>query len=201
MGQGSNWKFDFHWSTAAGGGGGITNTICDSKTATEKAIKKVQWDYSAFQYATAVSTVIMADDVTGIGIADDVLIPAIYGYAAYEFMTENMVKRQEQQIIRLSQKNRPGDGFLYQLKVKKDGFYKNVRTNSLIYMKQGDLWKYGETTQGKKRYNSSSYEAAYFEMHPLFYGTKTEILIQEKIMLYWYYFQNGQLPPGNKRFQ
>ena len=201
VGQGSNWKFDFHWSTAAGGGGGITNTICDSKTATEKAIKKVQWDYSAFQYATAVSTVIMADDVTGIGIADDVLIPAIYGYAAYEFMTENMVKRQEQQIIRLSQKNRPGDGFLYQLKVKKDGFYKNVRTNSLIYMKQGDVWKYGETTQGKKRYNSSSYEAAYFEMHPLFYGTKTEILIQEKIMLYWYYFQNGQLPPGNKRFQ
>ena len=201
VGQGSNWKFDFHWSTAAGGGGGITNTICDSKTATEKAIKKVQWDYSAFQYATAVSTVIMADDVTGIGIADDVLIPAIYGYATYEFMTENMLKRQEQQIIRLSQKNRPGDGFLYQLEVKKDGFYKNVRTNSLIYMKQGDVWKYGETTQGKKRYNSSSYEAAYFEMHPLFYGTKTEILIQEKIMLYWYYFQNGQLPPGNKRFQ
>ena len=201
VGQGSNWKFDFHWSTAAGGGGGITNTICDSKTATEKAIKKVQWDYSAFQYATAVSTVIMADDVTVIGIADDVLIPAIYGYATYEFMTENMLKRQEQQIIRLSQKNRPGDGFLYQLKVKKDGFYKNVRTNSLIYMKQGDVWKYGETTQGKKRYNSSSYEAAYFEMHPLFYGTKTEILIQEKIMLYWYYFQNGQLPPGNKRFQ
>ena len=143
----------------------------------------------------------MADDVTGIGIADDVLIPAIYGYATYEFMTENMLKRQEQQIIRLSQKNRPGDGFLYQLEVKKDGFYKNVRTNSLIYMKQGDVWKYGETTQGKKRYNSSSYEAAYFEMHPLFYGTKTEILIQEKIMLYWYYFQNGQLPPGNKRFQ
>ena len=201
VGQGSNWKFDFHWSTAAGGGGGITNTICDSKTAIEKAIKKVQWDYSAFQYATAVSAVIMTDDATGIGVADDVLIPAIYGYAAYEFMTENMVKRQEQQIIRLSQKNRPGDGFLYQLKVKKDGFYKNVRTNSLIYMKQGDVWKYGETTQGKKRYNSSSYEAAYFEMHPLFYGTKTEILIQEKIMLYWYYFQNGQLPPGNKRFQ
>ena len=35
----------------------------------------------------------------------------------------------------------------------------------------------------------------------LFYGTKTEILIQEKIMLYWYFFEHGQLPPGNKIFK
>lgn len=90
---------------------------------------------------------------------------------------------------------------MYQLEVKKDGFYRNVRTNSLVYMKQGDVWKYGETIQGKGRYNSNSYEATNFEMQPIFYGTKTEILIQEKIMLYWYFFQNGQLPPGNKRFQ
>lgn len=82
VGQGSNWKFDFHWSTAAGGGGGISNTVYDSKIATDKAIRNAQWDYSAFQYATAISTVIMADDVTGIGIADDILIPAIYSYAA-----------------------------------------------------------------------------------------------------------------------
>lgn len=40
-----------------------------------------------------------------------------------------------------------------------------------------------------------------FKMERLFYGTKTEILIQEKIMLYWYFFEHGQLPPGNKRFQ
>lgn len=201
VGQGSNWKFDFHWSTAAGGGGGISNVVYDSKTATDKAIRNAQWDYSAFQYATAISTVIMADDVTGIGIADDVLIPVIYSYAAYEFMTENMLKRQEQQITRLAQKNRPGDGMLYQLEANKDGFYRNVRTNSLIYMKEGEVWKYGETIQGTNRYDKNSYEMTNFRMRPLFYGTKTEILIQEKIMLYWYYFQNGQLPPGNKRFQ
>ena len=40
-----------------------------------------------------------------------------------------------------------------------------------------------------------------FGMVRLFYGTKTEILIREKIMLYGYFFEHGQLPPGNKRFQ
>ena len=95
----------------------------------------------------------------------------------------------------------PEEGYLYQLEVLQDGYYRNVRTNSMVYMKQGDVWKYGETTQGKGCYSRTSYEATHFKMQPLFYGTKTEILIQETIMLYWYYFQNGQLPPGNKRFQ
>ena len=170
VGQGSNWKFDFHWSTAAGGGGGISNTVYDSKTVTDKAIRNAQWDYSAFQYATAISTVLMSDDATGIGIADDILIPAIYTYAAYEFMTENMVKRQELQIARLSRKNRPGNGFLYQLEVLEDGYYNNVRTNSRVFMKQGDVWKYGETTQGENRYDKNSYELTHFRMQPLFYG-------------------------------
>ncbi len=71
----------------------------------------------------------------------------------------------------------------------------------MVYMKQGDVWKYGETTQGDKRYDQKSYEKNNFEMVRLFYGTKTEILIQEKIMLYWYFFEHGQLPPGNKRFK
>ena len=201
VGAGSNWKFNFHWTTAAGGGGGISNSTYDPEAAVDRAITKAQWDYSAFQYAATVSTVIMADDATGIGVADDVLIPIIYSFVAYEFITENMAKRQEQQITRLSLKNRPGDGFLYQLVAKNDGFYTNVRTNSSVYMKKGEVWKYGETIQGKERYGKESYEAMNFDMKPLFYGSKTDILIQEKIMLYWYYSEHGQLPPGNKRFQ
>ena len=71
----------------------------------------------------------------------------------------------------------------------------------MVYMKKGDVWKYGETIQGEKRYNKDSYEAGNLKMRRLFYGSKTDILIQEKIMLYWYYSEHGQLPPGNKRFQ
>lgn len=101
----------------------------------------------------------------------------------------------------MSQKNRPGNGSLYQLVAKNDGFYTNVRTNSTVYMKKGEVWKYGETIHGDKRYSPNSYERTNFDRQDLFYGTKTEILIQEKIMLYWYYFEHGQLPPGNKRFK
>ena len=50
----------------------------------------------------------------------------------------------------------------------------------MVYMKKGDVWKYGETTQGEKRYSDNSYENTNFNMKPIFYGTKTEILIQEK---------------------
>ena len=202
IGGGSKLKFDFHWSTAAGGGGGISNVVSDSKTATDKAIRNAQWDYSAYHYASVISAGLLADDPTLIGVYDDILIPAVFACAAvYEFMTEDMLKRQDQQIERLSRKERPGDGFLYQLEVQQDGFYRNVRTNTMVYMKQGDVWKYGETTQGDKRYNRNSYENINFKMVKLFNGTKTEILIQEKIMLYGYFFEHGQLPPGNKRFQ
>ena len=68
-------------------------------------------------------------------------------------------------------------------------------------MKKGEVWKYGETIQGDKRYPSNSYERQNFNRQDLFYGTKTEILIQEKIMLYWYFFEHGKLPSGNKRFK
>ena len=55
-------------------------------------------------------------------------------------------------------------------------------------MKEGDVWKYGETIQGDKRYSKSMLDNNHLHMTPLFDGTKTEILIQEKIMLYWYFF-------------
>ena len=51
-----------------------------------------------------------------------------------------------------------------------------------------------------KTYTNNSYENTNFNMKPIFYGTKTEILIQEKIMLIRYFVEHQQLPPGNKRF-
>lgn len=199
VGKGSNWKFDFHWTTVAGGGGSVTNSTYDADAA-DKAIKKAQWDYSAFQHATAISVGLAVDDITGVGVADNVLIPVAYGVAAFGVMTEHLYKKQEKQIERLALKDRPGNGFTYQLEAITDGYYKNVRTNKMVYLKEGEVWKYGETTQGEKRYSKSSYEKTQFKMQPIFYGTKTEILIQEKIMLFWYFAEHHQLPPGNKRF-
>ena len=40
-----------------------------------------------------------------------------------------------------------------------------------------------------------------FKMDPVFYGSKTEILIYEKKMLIEYYYKHHELPPGNKIFK
>lgn len=37
--------------------------------------------------------------------------------------------------------------------------------------------------------------------NPYFFGNQTEILIQEKIMIYGYTMKYGTLPPGNKIFK
>ena len=111
VGKGSNWKFDFHWTTTAGGGG----------------IKKAQWDYSAFQHATAISVGLAVDDITGVGVADNVLIPVVYGVAAFGVFADNVLSKQEEQMQRLALKDRPGNGFTYELLAKQDGYYRNVR--------------------------------------------------------------------------
>ena len=70
----------------------------------------------------------------------------------------------------------------------------------MVYLKAGEVWKYGETTQGEKRYKKDSYEQN-FKMDPVFYGSKTEILIHEKKLLIEYFYKYRKLPPGNKIFK
>ena len=140
------------------------------------------------------------DDITGVGVADNVLIPVVYGVAAFGVFADNVLSKQEEQMQRLALKDRPGNGFTYELLAKQDGYYRNVRNNEMVYMKKGDVWKYGETTQGEHRYSRNSYEQN-FKMDPVFYGSKTEILIYEKKMLIEYYYKHHELPPGNKIFK
>ena len=102
---------------------------------------------------------------------------------------------------RLALKDRPGNGFTYQLEATKNGYYRNVRNNEMVYLKAGDVWKYGETTQGEKRYSKLQLENENLYMRPIFHGSKTEILIYEKKMLIEYYYRHNELPPGNKIFK
>ena len=200
VGKGSNWKFDFHWTTTAGGGGSVTNSTYDADAA-DKAIKKAQWDYSAFQHATAISVGLAVDDITGVGVADNVLVPVVYGVATIGFLADNVLSKQEEQMQRLALKDRPGDGFTYKLVAAKNGYYRNVRKNEMVYLNAGDVWKYGETTQGEKRYSKAKLKNNNLEMEAIFHGSKTEILIYEKKMLIEYYYKHKELPPGNKIFK
>lgn len=202
LGAGTDWKYNFHWSTAGGGGGGITNSTFNPQKSVDEAIQKAQWDYTAYQYASY-SLVLMADDATGIGVLNDPLIPLAYGVATMGFiyMNQELVMKQAREIAHIETRTlTPKQGFTYELRPLVDGYYNNVRGGQ-VYLTTKDVWKYGETIQGEKRYASNTYEINNFKMHPIFYGNKMEILIQEKIMIYGYYFEHGKLPPGNKIFR
>lgn len=110
----------------AGGGGSVTNSTYDADAA-DKAIKKAQWDYSAFQHATAISVGLAVDDITGVGVADNVLIPATFAVATIGFLADEILSKQEEQMQRLALKDRPGNGFTYQLEAITDGYYKKCK--------------------------------------------------------------------------
>ncbi|MDL2141712.1 FG-GAP-like repeat-containing protein [Flavobacterium tructae] len=60
-----------------------------------------RYDYSSIAYAGVVTTGLVADDVTGIGIADDVLIPVAWGTAATVFVWDNreVIKDDAREIV------------------------------------------------------------------------------------------------------
>ncbi|MEO8237473.1 MAG: RHS repeat-associated core domain-containing protein [Flavobacterium sp.] len=99
-------------------------------------------------------------------------------------------------------------GYQYALIANTSGFYPTMTAGSALptgttFLKAGDVWKYGETT------SISRYNEAYLKSIgvggvtevPQFYGNQMQIKIQEKIMIYGYYFTNGTLPAGNKIFR
>ena len=189
----------------------------DTDAKVEEAIRKAQWDFSAYQYATMVQPFIFEDDATVVGIANDWLSPLVYlgatGVFLYDnwedvangiaYMTAEMAAikaRVDAQIENLAKKDRPEMGYTYKLIVRKDCMYRNVRTGQDIPMKRGQVWKIGESLNPEYRYSKNSYESQ-FLMKRIHYGTKTQILIKEKEELLKYYLHYGQLPPGNKIFK
>ncbi len=202
-GVGTGWKYDFHWSTAAGGGGGIRNYSTDPTPAVDEAIENASWNFRSFQYASTVSLALVADDATFVGIADNVLIPAAYGAAAAGFMYDNaqLIMKRDKEIEGIrSRTYKPRQGVTYALVATKDTVYPDVR-NGTTYLHKGEVWKYGETIQGRRRYTKQFYETNNLDMKYLFWGSQMEIKVMEKMYLYDYFIQNWTLPPGNKVFR
>ena len=88
----------------------------------------------------------------------------------------------------------------YALVANSDGYYPNVRGGN-VYLKKGEVWKYGQTSNPEHRYTEIYKDSLNLRQKDLFWGTKEECLIVEKIFLYNYYLKNGSLPPGNKIFR
>lgn len=162
---------------------------------------------------------VLADDVTGVGVANDWLVPLVYLGAMLDFLYDNqeniangiaymtdemtkIVARVNAQIVNLAKKERPRQGNVYELRAPYDGYYLNVRTGKKdFYMKAGEVWKYGESHDPRHRYEKGSYEDS---LKMYIYEPKrsrTENLIHEKTLLLEYYMQHGHLPPGNRIFK
>ncbi|MEO9872989.1 DUF6443 domain-containing protein [Ekhidna sp.] len=163
-----------------------------------------EWDYSSFASATAFSLILLGDDVTGVGVVDDVLIPVAYAAAAVWFTYENrdLIAKKTREVERILAKAAGPPGFQYSLRATVPGYYPDVRTG-VKWLDTGEVWKYGETTQGMTRYSQSYLDGigAGVTMVPEFFGTQVEIKVAEKTKIYGYYFRNGTLPPGNKIFR
>ena len=89
----------------------------------------------------------------------------------------------------------------YALVTTEDGYYPNVRTGGQDYLKKGEVWKYGQTSNPKQRYSEADLNNLKLEKVTQFVGSKEECLIREKIQIYGYVIKNGHLPSGNKIFR
>ena len=89
------------------------------------------------------------------------------------------------------------DAVQYALIAQVDGIYPclNCGERTTIYLKAGEVWKYGTTRIGKKeRYQSNSFDKRLL-FFPQFYGDYAECLKAEKIKIYTYVL----LPENQKR--
>ena len=157
----------------------------------------------------SMAMVCVADDVSGVGVIDDVLIPAFAVATGatwtYEHRAdiEKCITRAYNSISTMATKTmecRPG--YVYHLVATTDGMYPNVRGGN-VHLKAGETWKIGETVNGSRRYPQNYLNDLNVKMVPSSgpMTNKYRLWIEEKRQLIKYVSKYGSLPPGNKMFK
>ena len=133
------------------------------------------------------------------------IISAAATATAFLYYGKELITKMQAEIEHLQTRQDGPDGFVYELRANTDGFYPCLNgASTTVYLDAGDIWKIGETTQGNNRYSDNwmqSIGTGGVTMQRVYYGNQRQIKIQEKIMIYNYYFTHGHLPPGNKIFR
>jgi hypothetical protein len=119
--------------------------------------------------------------------------------AAVLYRGPGIVDKMQKEIDGIKQRATEPPGTQYALTAKTSGHYPNVRGGT-TYLNAGDVWKYGETTSSD-RYSDKYLRSMGLNFSPQFFGNQMEIKVQEKVMIYGYFFGNGSLPPGNSIFR
>ena len=151
---------------------------------------------SVWAGALAATAVIVGDDVTGIGIADDVAIPFIWTGAASIVAYRYMTKTTAQYVLTARTE---GDYPVYVLG--------SANPVSYVHLNAGDVWKYGITSQyipgtdTQWRYSQSQLNLWNVDFRRQYEGTRTGALIEENLRITAYYGIYRTLPPGNKIFR
>ena len=135
-------------------------------------------------------------------IGEVIMGMASVGVAGYYAITElsKLIKKRDMEIARINMRSDGPNGYVYELRARADGFYPNVRGGA-TYLKQGEVWKIGQTTHDHTRYSQHELESKNLIKVNVYQGTQKQILIHERIMIYNYFFINGNLPPGNRIFR
>lgn len=138
----------------------------------------------------------------------DVAWPKWVGYgiagtaAAYYLYSGDYIDKMTREIDGIMRRSLGSPGFAYELVATKSGPYPNLNTGGTTYLNAGDVWKYGQTTQGFGRYTQSKLESQGLQMLPITpSGNQMQVLIQEKYLIYGYFFLHGHRPPGNPIFR
>lgn len=126
-------------------------------------------------------------------------VMAVATGAAVLYYGPDIVDKMHKEIAGIKQRAAGPMGTQYALTAKTSGYYPNVRSGT-TYLKAGEVWKYGETTSSD-RYSAKYLRTMGLNFTPQFFGNQMEIKIQEKVMIYSYFFGNGSLPPGNSIFR
>ncbi len=166
----------------------------------ENALANQSVDYSGgiMMGGLAISGGLVADDITGIGVADDPLIPVVIAGATMTALAAKMAY----EISKIQERNPGPQGVQYSLRATASGSYICFTCSTgTMNLNAGDVYKYGETINPTGRYSQTYLNGLGVQQINEFSGNQVEIKVQEKVKIYGYFFANGHLPPGNKIFR
>lgn len=114
--------------------------------------------------------------------------------------SERLTDKMAGEIERIADRMLGPLGEMYTLRATKTAPYRNVRGGT-TNLEEGDIYKVGETTSPGQRYSREDLRRLGVRYQAEYRGSQTMAKIMEKIKIYGYFIENGELPPGNRIFR
>lgn len=132
---------------------------------------------------------------------DAIAAVAIAGAVTYQY-SPALIEKMNREIAGIQQRLAGPQGVQYSLRATQSGSYPCYTCpNGTTDLRAGEVWKYGETTNPSTRYSQNYLRMNRVQMVNEFYGNQMQIKLVEKLKIYGYFFNNGQLPAGNRIFR